>query len=200
MPIVTEIDPGDYRKPAHDVESSFIERWSPRAMSAEPLSQEELMRLLEAARWAPSAYNEQPWRFLYARRDTQHWQTFFELMINFNQQWAKNAAALFVVVSKGTFQHNGKPNVTHSFDSGAAWQSLALQGSAMGLVVHGMAGFDAEKARRSLRIPDDYHVEAMIAVGKPGRTEDLPEAMREAEVPSDRKAVSAIAGEGPFDF
>lgn len=200
MPIVTEIDPGDYRKPAHDVEASFIRRWSPRAMSAEPISRDELMRLLEAARWAPSAYNEQPWRFLYARRDTQHWQPFFELMVDFNQQWTKNAAALFVVISKRTFEHNGKPNMTHSFDSGAAWQSLALQGSAMGLVVHGMAGFDAEKARKSLRIPDDYQVEAMIAVGKPGRTEDLPEAMREAEVPSDRKPISAIATEGLFHF
>jgi nitroreductase len=200
MPLVSEIDAGAHREAAHGVEPVFVRRWSPRAMSGKEISDEQLRRLLEAARWAPSSYNEQPWRFIYARRDTEHWQTLFDLMIEFNQQWASKAAVLFVVVSKRMFAHNGKPNGCHSFDSGAAWQNLALQGSMMGLVVHGMAGFDAEKARRSLHIPDDYAVEAMIAVGRPGRTEDLPESMREREVPSDRKPLAEIACEGSFSF
>jgi nitroreductase len=200
MPLVSEIDPSTYRTTKHDADPMFIKRWSPRAMSGEEIASEDIYRLLEAARWAPSAYNDQPWRFLYCRRNTQHWPTFFDLMVEFNQQWTQKAAVLLVVLSRKTFQHDGKPNANHTFDSGAAWQNLALQGSAMGLVVHGMAGFDADKARRSLRIPVEYEVEAMIAVGRPGRTEDLPESMRELEMPSDRKPLAEIACEGPFGF
>jgi len=198
MPIVTEIETGTYRRVDHAIEPMFTRRWSPRAMAGEPVALAELMQLFEAARWAPSSYNGQPWRFLYARRDSPHWQAFFELMIEFNQAWAQQAGALIVVLSRRAFEHNGKPNRHHSFDAGAAWQSLALQGVAMGLVVHAMAGFDAEKARRSLQVPAEYEVEVMIAVGRPGRTEDLPEAIREREKPSDRKAVAEISCEGRF--
>jgi nitroreductase len=200
MPLVTEIKPSDHRHPAHAIEPIFVNRWSPRAMTGEAITDEELHRLLEAARWAPSSYNEQPWRFLYARRGGKHWQTFFDLMIEFNQQWTRNAAVLFVVVSHKSFEKNGKPNPVHAFDAGAAWQNLALQGAKMGLVTHGMAGFDADKARTALRIPEEYHVNAMIAVGRPGRVEDLPEGMREREVPSDRKPIAEFAKEGPFAF
>lgn len=198
MPMVTEIDTGAYRQADHAIDPMFIRRWSPRAMSGEAVSPEELMVLFEAARWAPSSYNGQPWRFLYARRDSPHWQPFFELMVEFNQAWAQKAAVLIVVLSRRVFEHNGEPNRHHSFDAGSAWQSLALQGSLMGLVVHAMAGFDADRARRSLQVPAEYEVEAMIAVGKPGRSEDLPEALREGEVPSDRKPVAEIACAGPF--
>jgi nitroreductase len=200
MPSVSEIDPTAFRKPENDIEPLFVNRWSPRAMSGEEVLQGELLRLLEAARWAPSSYNGQPWRFLYGRRNTAHWSMFFDLMIEFNQQWTRKAGVLFVVISKTTFDHNGEPNPTHSFDSGAAWQNLALQGSAMGLVVHAMAGFDAKKARKTLNIPPEYEVEAMIAVGKPGRVEDLPPEMQQREQPSDRKPVAEIATEGPFRF
>jgi nitroreductase len=184
----------------HEIEPLFVNRWSPRAMSGADVSRADMLRLLEAARWAPSSYNGQPWRFLYCRRDTKDWSKFFDLMVEFNQQWTHNAGALVVVISKTTFDHNNKPNPTHSFDAGAAWQNLALQGAAMGLVVHAMAGFDAEKARQSLRIPTEYKVGAMIAVGKPGRVEDLPPEMQEREQPSERKPVGEIACEGPFNF
>jgi nitroreductase len=187
----------EYRKPEYDVNQIFLDRWSSRAMSGEEISKDELMSLFEAAKWAPSSYNNQPWRFLYAMRNTANWELFFNLMVEGNQAWTKNAAALIVVISKKTFD-NGKPSRTHSFDTGAAWQNLALQGSLKGLVVHGMQGFDYGKAKVVLNIPEDYKVEAMIAVGKPGRKETLPEKLQEREFPSNRKKLSEITLEGKF--
>lgn len=188
------------RKADHPIESIFLRRWSPRAMSGEALKDEELLRLFEAARWAPSTYNEQEWRFLYAKDKSSNWNAFFNLLMQPNQVWCKYAAVLVVVLSKKTFTHNGKPNPVHTFDAGSAWQNLALQGAAMGLVVHGMAGFDREKARMDLKVPDDYAVEAMIAIGRPGDTDLLPPELREREVPTDRKKVEDIAREGVFSF
>ena len=182
-----------------DVDSLFIERWSARAMSGEALTDNELMPLFEAARWAPSSYNEQPWRFLYAKRDTPEWNTFFDLLVPFNQEWCKNGAVLVVICSKNPSDHGGA-NATHSYDAGAAWQNLALQGHLKGLVVHGMGGFDHEKARSVLQIPNDYTVEAMAVIGKPGDPKNLPDYMRENEKPSGRKNVEEIASEGVFKF
>jgi len=187
-----------HRKPAHEVLPLFVNRWSPRAMSGEDIPEGELMALFEAARWAPSAFNEQPWRFIYAKRDTKHWDAIFGLMGEFNQAWTKNAAALAVMISKKTFSYNGSPNATHVFDTGAAWENLALEGARRGLVVHGMSGFDYEKARKILHVPDDYDVCAMCAIGKPGKKEDLPKPMQEREQPSTRKPLSEIAMEGTF--
>lgn len=192
------MDIKEHRQTEYPADDIFINRWSPRAMSGESLSEEELLSLFEAARWAPSCFNNQSWFFLYARRDTENWPLFFNLMVEFNQTWTKNAAALIVILSKKTFDHNGKPSKTHSFDTGAAWENLALQGSMKGFVVHGMAGFDYEKAREVLQIPDKYEVEAMVAVGKPGKKEDLPLEMQDREFPSARKKVSKIVCEGTF--
>jgi len=196
--LTTEIEISNYRKPDHDIEPILFHRWSPRAMSGEQISEQELMTLFEAARWAPSSYNAQPWRFLYARRGTANWDRYFDLMVEFNQSWTKHAAVLMVVVSRKTFESNDQAAPTHSFDAGAAWQNLALQGSTMGLVVHGIQCFDYEKARLSLNVPEDFQVDAMIAVGKPGKREDLPEDLQEREQPSDRKPVAEIAIEGGF--
>lgn len=186
-----------FRETEYKIEPFFRDRWSPRAMSGETITKSELMSLFEAARWAPSSYNNQPWRFLYAFRDSQWWSAYFDLLVEFNQSWAKNAAALVVMVSKKTFD-NGEPCITHSFDAGSAWGQLALQTSIKGLVAHGMQGFDYDKAREVLRIPADYQVEAMCAIGKPGKKEDLPEGLRSKETPSGRKRVVEIAIEGPF--
>jgi len=191
-------NPEDHRTPDHPIDPIFICRWSPRAMSGEPLSQAELLSLLEAARWAPSTYNEQEWRFLYAPRDTEHWADFFDLLADANQVWCAHAGVLVVVLSHKVFERNGKPNPVHTFDSGAAFENLALQGARMGLVVHGMAGFDRDKARRVLNVPEDFDVEAMIALGKPGDPEDLPPDLREREVPSSRKPIHEIAWAGRF--
>lgn len=193
-------DASEVRKPDHDVEKIFVSRWSPRAMSGAALDEGEMLRLFEAARWAPSTYNEQEWRFLYARRDTPHFETFMKLLMEANQVWCKNAALLGLVASHKVFERNGKENPVHTFDSGLAFQNLMLQGTAMGLVVHGMAGFDQAAARKELNIPDDYSVEAMFAVGHPGDPAELPEELREREQPSDRKPVSEIICEGPFSF
>jgi nitroreductase len=187
----------DFRKPEYNVDEIFLNRWSPRAMSGEEIEEKIMFALFEAARWAPSANNNQPWRFIYARRNTPHWETFFNLLAEGNQVWAKNAAVLIVVISKTTFDNN-KHARTHSYDAGAAWENFALQGSMMGLVVHGMQGFDYDKAKEILGIPDGYQVEAMIAVGKPGRKEDLPDYQQEREFPSSRKSISQIVMEGVF--
>jgi nitroreductase len=187
----------DFRKPEHDIDKIFLNRWSPRAMSGEEIDEAALFSLFEAAKWAPSSNNNQPWRFIYSRRDTKSWSTLFNLLAEGNQGWAKNAAVLIVVVSKKTFD-NGNIARTHSFDTGAAWENFALQGSLAGLVVHGMQGFDYDKAKEVLRIPDGYKVEAMIAVGKKGKKEDLPQYQQEREIPSARKNLSEIIMEGGF--
>ena len=190
------MDISRYRKPEFEIDEIFLNRWSPRAMSGEEMSEAELMSLFEAAKWAPSSFNNQPWRFLYTRRNSENWGLFFNLLAEFNQAWAKNASALMVIISRKTFDHNGKPSRTHSFDTGAAWQNLALQGALKGLVVHGMQGFDYDKAREVLNVSDDYEVEAMAAVGMPGKVEELPEKLREREFPSTRKRLSEIVFEG----
>jgi nitroreductase len=167
-------------------------------MSGEEIPLEELNVLFEAARWAPSSYNNQPWRILFASRGTEHWPLFFDLLVDVNKTWAKEAAALAVFVSKTTFDSNGQPSITHSFDTGAAWENLALQATLKGLVVHCMQGFDYERARTALKIPDAFRVEAMVAVGKPGKKEDLPENLQQRETPNARRKLSETVFEGPF--
>jgi nitroreductase len=167
-------------------------------MSGEELSDEEFLPLFEAARFAPSSYNNQPWRFIIAKRNTPEWEVLFSLMGEFNQSWTKNAAVLAVIISHKNFEHNNQPSVTHSFDTGAAWENLALQGSLKGLVVHGMQGFDYDKARELLAIPEDFTVEAMLAIGKPGKKENLPQELQEKEVPSGRKPLADLIFKGSF--
>jgi nitroreductase len=188
----------EVRKADHAVDKLFLDRWSPRAMSGEEISEADLMVLFEAGRWAPSSYNNQPCRILYARRGGKNWQTFFDLMVPQNQEWTKNAAALLVFVSKSTFDFNGKTYPTPSFDTGAAWENVALQSWLKGYVAHGMQGFDYEKAKTLLKIPAEYRVEAMAAIGKPGKKEDLSEQNQKREAPSERKKLSEIVCEGEF--
>ena len=188
----------EFRQREHEVDPLFIDRWSPRAMSGEPIAEADLMSLFEAARWAPSSYNGQPWRFLIAKRDTPNFPTFVDFLVEANQTWCRQAGALVVVVSRKTFEHNGTPAITHSFDTGAAVQNLTLQGWLKGLVVHSMQGFNYAKAKTTLKVPDDHNVEAMIAIGKPGSRDDLPEQLRGRETPSTRKSVKHFVMEGEF--
>lgn len=191
-------DPLAHRSADHPIEDLFLRRWSPRAMSGAPIAPAERDRLLEAARWAPSTFNEQEWRFRYAHRDTPHFDTCLGLLAEPNRIWCGKAGLLMVVFARTTFARNGRPNPVFAFDAGAAFQNLALQGAAMGLVVHGMAGFDRERAARELRMPADTAVLAMIAVGHPGDPATLPEDLRQREVPSGRRPIDETAGEGPF--
>lgn len=176
-----------------------LNRWSPRAMSGESVSEDELMCLFEAARWAQSSYNAQPWRFVYAHKGTPEWHRFFDWLVPFNKGWADKAAVLIVVLSRKRFERNGKPSRTHSFDAGAACQNLALHGYAQGLVVHGMEGFNYDRAQSELDVPDVYDVEAMFAVGKPGKKQDLSQELQEREEPSDRKPLKEVVFEGLFN-
>ena len=186
------------RRADHPIDQIFLDRWSPRAMSGEAIAEEELAVLFEAARWAPSSFNNQPWRILYAPRDGEHWPLFLGLLVESNRAWANQAAALLLFLSKTTFDYNGKPARTHSFDTGAAWENLALQAMLRGYVAHGMQGFDYDRARSELGVPDEYQVEAMIAVGMPGSKESLPEKLQAVETPNDRRPLAKSVCEGPF--
>ena len=191
-------DGHSHRKAGYPIEPLFIDRWSPRAMSGKALSEAELMTLFEAARWAPSCGNFQPWRFLYARRDSDFWPAFLDLLTPSNQAWAARAGALVLVISRTHFDGDGRACITHSFDSGAAWQNLALQAWLSKLVAHGIVGFDHERARRVLRVPAAYAVEAMVVLGHPGDKAELSESLQKREHPSDRRPLSQTVCEGPF--
>lgn len=181
-----------------ELHPQFPGRWSPRALTGEPLTVTQMETLLEAARWAPSCYNEQPWRIAYALKDDDRWPAFFEVLVEGNQTWAVNAGALLAFAARKDFQRNGKPNPVHVFDTGSAWMSLALQARHMGLVAHGMLGFDKDAARKRLTLPEGYELCAMAAVGLPGDRDDLPESLRERESPSPRKPLGEIAFRGGF--
>ncbi len=191
-----EVDIRIKRHTDYPVDPLFVDRWSPRAMSARPIDPQELMSLFEAARWAPSSNNNQPWRFVYGRRDTPHWDPLFKLLNEHNQMWVKNAAALIYVISKKTFDQSGKPSRTHSFDAGAAAMNLSLQGHLRGWVVHGMEGFNYDRAREVLEVTEGFDVEAAFAVGLPGDPTALPRALQARELPSERKPLSQSVFEG----
>jgi nitroreductase len=187
------------RKVNYQIAPLLVERWSPRSMTGEPLPDEELFPLFEAARWAPSSYNCQLWRFIIVRRQKQEdFERFWSLLTPGNQVWTKNAAALIVVASRTLFEYNDKPSVTHSFDAGAAWENLALEATRRGLVAHAMEGFDYERAKTELSIPNDFDVNAMIAIGRRAPAENLPDKYREMERPSLRRPLHEIVFEGAF--
>ena len=188
------------RKSDYPIQPLLLSRNSSRAFSSERLSEEELMSLFEAARWTPSSYNNQPWRFIYARRGEKEWDTLFKVLVEFNQSWAKHADTLILVISRNLFEHNGKPAPTAQFDTGAAWMSFAIEAHARNLVAHGMQGFDYDAIKKALHIPDTFTVEAMIAVGKAGKKEDLPADLREKEALSSRKPLKEIISKGKFSF
>jgi nitroreductase len=166
------------------------------------MPEEDLMTLFEAARWAPSAFNSQPWRFLYARRGDRAWERFLDLLIPWNRGWAKSASALIYILSDSLpfIAKDGEPATshTHSYDSGAAWACLALQASLMGYQAHGMSGVDFERAQAELGVPERYRIEAAAAVGRIGDPATLPEKLRAREFPSGRKPVEEFAFRGSF--
>ncbi|MEX3957580.1 nitroreductase family protein [Trinickia sp. EG282A] len=186
----------------HAIDRQFLDRWSPRAFTPDLIPESTLLTFLEAARWAPSSYNSQPWRFVYARRDTEHWTRFLGFLNEFNRSWAQHAAAIVIVLSKRTFTPPGateeRPAPSHSFDTGAAWGYFALQASLSGWKAHGLAGIEREKIRAELAIPEGYAIEAGVALGRPGDKATLPEALQAREVPSSRNPLPAIASEGRF--
>ena len=178
----------------------IVERWSPRAFDASEMPQEDLEVILEAGGWAPSAFNVQPWTFLYARRGDANWDLLLGQLIEFNQGWAKNASALVFVVSASNSETKDgpKPNHSHSFDAGAAWALAALQAQAMGYHTHGMTGIAFGQAEQALGIPGDHRLEAAFAIGTQAPKEVLPDYLQAREAPSGRKDLSEIARAGKF--
>ncbi len=190
------IDRSNPRVPAVDVDSMFLDRWSPRAFDPQPLTPAEIASLFEAARWTPSCYNEQPWLFLYAVTETDR-ARFLEALAAGNQVWAQRAPMLLFVLCRLTFAHNGKQNRHAPFDAGAAWMALALQARKLGLHAHAMAGFSRDKAFEILKVPrEEYDIMAAVAVGRRAAPEVLPESVADKESPNERKPPDAVAREG----
>jgi len=183
------------RTTEYDINDIFLKRYSSRAMSGEVVSKEELMPLLEAARWAPSAGNTQPWRFLYVLCGAKDFDLVLSFLNESNQIWCKNAGAFVVLLAKKN-SDEGKPYPNRFFDAGSAWENFALQGAEANLVVHGMAGFSMELLKNGFGLSDEYDVPLVIAVGHKGKIEDLPEKLQEREVPNQRKSLEEIVFEG----
>jgi len=169
----------DTQHPIHDL---LKRRWSPRAFSDRPVEAEKLRMLFEAARWAPSSNNEQPWRFIVATKDDEtEWNRLFACLLEGNRKWAYRAPLLILSAAGLNFEDDSTPN-RHAFhDTGMAVENLVLQATALGLATHQMAGFDVEKARADLKIPSGYEPVAMIAVGYPGDPASLSDRLRERE-------------------
>jgi nitroreductase len=181
--------PADTQYPIHDL---LRQRWSPRAFDDRPIEPEKLLSLCEAARWAPSSNNEQPWRFIVANKDYEtEWNRLLACLVEGNRKWAYRAPVLILSVASLNFEDDSTPN-RHAFhDTGMAVENLVLQATALGLSAHQMAGFDVEKARADLKIPSGYEPVAMIAVGYPGDLASLPDRLRERELqPRSRRPIS----------
>lgn len=182
------------------IEKLIVDRWSPRAFDGSEMPQEDLDAILEAGGWAPSAYNVQPWTFLYAKKGDANWDLFLSQLIDFNAGWAKEAAALVFVVSDKYMRSDkgNSDNHSHSFDAGAAWVLAAIQAQALGYHTHGMTGLKFGEAEAALGIPADHRLEAAFAIGKQGDKSVLPEFLQEREVASSRKPLAEIAKAGKF--
>ncbi len=192
------------RTPDHEIDPQFTARWSPRAFTGEPIEEATLLRFLEAARWAPSGFNSQPWRFVWGRAGTEAWGPIFDTLLSFNQQWAQRASALVLVLSQHRWVPPGKTelqdNTSHAFDAGAAWGHLALQASLSGWHTHGMGGFDHARARANLGIPDAFTTHIVVAIGRIGDKSVLSDSLQAREAPSQRLPLTALASEGRFSL
>jgi nitroreductase len=159
--------------PAKGVLPTVLNRWSPRSFSEREVTPDLLARVFEAARWAASSANEQPWRFLVGTRNTPTFEKIFSCLIGLNKEWAGKSAALILGVAKSTFDHNGKPNEYALYDLGAAASYLTLQAASLGLFTHQMAGYEKDAARKAFGIPDDYVMGSVIALGYQGEPDAL---------------------------
>lgn len=183
----------------HWIDPQFLTRWSARALRP-GLTEAELLRCLEAARWAPSSSNTQPWRYVAALAGEAGFATVLAGLVPANQTWARNAGALVVAcsltASVPTPTHPSKPLPGSAFDAGAAWMSLALQAHAMGLVAHAMGGFERERLMQTLHIPADVRIDCVIAIGHPGDPAQLPEDLRDREQPNGRRPLVELLHRG----
>lgn len=186
----------EFRTAAHDIDPIYLKRWSPRSFLNKEVPESVLHSVFEAARWAPSAANMQPWHFVVARNQEDR-EKFLSFIYEGNVEWCQHATVLIAITSKMDSDRFGD-NVTHAFDTGAAWGYLALEATRKGLITHGMGGFDRDKAREVLEIPGNYAIQAIVALGYKGEKETLDEKFHERETPSNRKEVGSIISEGTF--
>jgi nitroreductase len=171
----------------------ILHRWSPRGFAERDVSREDLKKVFEAARWAASSYNEQPWRFFVGRRGDATYARIFDSLVPQNQAWAKHAPVLILSVAKKHFSHSGDPNLHAWHDVGQATATLSLQATSLGMHTHSMAGFDHRKAQEALQIPAEYETVAVTALGYLGDAEKLPDALRKMEEsPRQRKELKDV--------
>ena len=176
---------------AHPIHDVIARRWSPRAFDERPVEQATLKSLFEAARWAPSSNNEQPWRFIVASKETStDYDRLFACLVEGNRKWVFRAPVLILSVASLLFEDDGKPNRHALHDTGMAAENFVLQATALGLQAHQMAGFDTQKARENCLIPTGFDPVAMIALGYPGDPAVLPDYLREREIkPRERQPI-----------
>lgn len=187
----------DYRQrdPAPDVHTQFSHRWSPRSFRKTTIAQSTLNTIFDAARWSPSCFNDQPWKFITSTEET-HGQ-FLDLLVEGNQVWAKNASVLGFVLARKQFGHNGKPNNFAAFDAGAAWMAMTLQANLCGLHTHGMGGIHFEQVYKTFAVePDKFQVLCGFAMGVAAGPDQLPAELASREIPSNRRALSDIWQQG----
>jgi nitroreductase len=183
----------------HPIHEIIRSRWSPRAFDARPVEQEKLLSLLEAARWAPSSYNYQPWSFIVATKDDPtEYSRLLSTLVEFNQGWAKNAPVLILAVAR-LRADDGKTNKHAFHDVGLAIENLVIQATALDLVVHQIAGFNADGARELYQIPEDYEAVTALTVGYQGDPQSLPDGLRERELaPRVRKPLKEFVFTGQW--
>lgn len=183
------------RQAEYEIDSIYLKRWSPRSFLTKEVPEDVLLSLFEAARWAPSAFNFQPWRFIIARTEEAR-KRFMSFIGEFNQIWCKNVPVFALIISKKTSERGEIGS--HAFDAGAAWGYLSLEATRKGLITHPMTGIDFEKARQVLNIPEEYAINALIAIGYQGEKEALPESLQEREAPTPRRPIKESIFEGLF--
>ena len=192
-------EPENKREAQAPIDPMFLDRWSPRAFDSRPVEPEKIKCLFEAARWAPSSYNEQPWLFLYAfeEKDLKLYRPLFSDM---NLTWCGKAPVLAFVLTSKKFKHNGKQNAHAGFDAGAAWMSLALQARKMDMYTHAMAGIHYDEVYETLNVPrDDYQVICGLAIGYTMWDKGAaPEPIKATEAPNDRKPLEEVSAAGMF--
>ncbi len=178
------------------IDSTLAERWSGRAYDPDKVvSRDQVIALLEAARWAPSCFGDQPWRFIVwdKKVNPYAWAKAFDCIVPGNQSWAKDSQLLFLIISDSLFGHNQQPNRWAQYDTGAAAENLCLQAASMGLMAHQMGGFDSTKARVGFGVPEQYTLMAMLSVGYPADQGTLSGEVLEREVaPRKRKELGEL--------
>lgn len=192
--------PAITQQPIHEL---IANRWSGRAYDAsKPVTKDQLVSLLEAARWAPSCFGDQPWRYVVCNKseNLQAWQAAYDCLVPGNQSWAVNAPLLLLICADTLFSHNDKPNKWAPYDTGAATENLCLQATALGLMAHQMGGFDADKARTTFNVPERYQILAMVTVGYQADVESLTGETKERETAArSRKPLNELFFNGQWD-